>query len=473
MANPYLPGWEYIPDGEPRVFGDRVYIYGSHDKPHEEIFCDTKMKVWSASVDDLEHWVCHGDMFHTCDDRDHKSDTPWTDHHIFAPDVVYKDGKYYLYCYIEWSVGCVAVSDRPEGPFKVLGQYDTTAQVKYMEEHRELYDVPHKERPNVEKDEETGTEWEIAMGDMQGRIFIDPGVLVDDDGRVYCYCGYLHSFMVELDPNDMRTVIPGSYIKDIIPVATPFRFFEACSPRKIDGVYYLIYSSRECPQLVYATSDKPQGPFTYQGVLIDAGKDYPGGNDHGSLCKIKDQWYIFYHKMTNGTIMSRKGCVEKIFRNPDGTFKQAEMTSHGGFLSALRPFEVTEAEAACVLTGGCFITELDVFTRPISNVCGGCVIGYKTFDFGENECGNSLKLMIKQIGVGQKGFINVCFDDPESEPVAKVEISPVTTVLEAIIPPIKGRHDLYFKIETGRTSWMAYAFDNRELCKIEKFVFCK
>lgn len=31
MANPYLPKWEYIPDGEPRVFGDRVYIYGSHD----------------------------------------------------------------------------------------------------------------------------------------------------------------------------------------------------------------------------------------------------------------------------------------------------------------------------------------------------------------------------------------------------------------------------------------------------------
>ena len=30
--NPYLPSWEYIPDGEPHVFGDRVYIYGSHDK---------------------------------------------------------------------------------------------------------------------------------------------------------------------------------------------------------------------------------------------------------------------------------------------------------------------------------------------------------------------------------------------------------------------------------------------------------
>ena len=24
--NPYLPSWEYVPDGEPHVFGKRVYI---------------------------------------------------------------------------------------------------------------------------------------------------------------------------------------------------------------------------------------------------------------------------------------------------------------------------------------------------------------------------------------------------------------------------------------------------------------
>lgn len=32
VFNPYLPMREYIPDGEPHVFGDRVYIYGSHDR---------------------------------------------------------------------------------------------------------------------------------------------------------------------------------------------------------------------------------------------------------------------------------------------------------------------------------------------------------------------------------------------------------------------------------------------------------
>ena len=32
IFNPYLPSYEYIPDGEPHIFGDRLYIYGSHDR---------------------------------------------------------------------------------------------------------------------------------------------------------------------------------------------------------------------------------------------------------------------------------------------------------------------------------------------------------------------------------------------------------------------------------------------------------
>ena len=65
-------------------------------------------------------------------------------------------------------------------------------------------------------------------------------------------------------------------------------------------------------RLAYATSDSPTGPFTYRGYIVDNGVDYPGGNDHGSICQINGQWYIFYHRMTNGSIMSRRGCVERI-----------------------------------------------------------------------------------------------------------------------------------------------------------------
>lgn len=40
----------------PRVFGDRVYLYGSHDRAAQSDFCDYKLKVWSAPLDDLNNW---------------------------------------------------------------------------------------------------------------------------------------------------------------------------------------------------------------------------------------------------------------------------------------------------------------------------------------------------------------------------------------------------------------------------------
>ncbi|MDO5292065.1 MAG: family 43 glycosylhydrolase [bacterium] len=207
MANPYLPNWEYIPDGEPRVFGDRVYIYGSHDKAGSDRFCDYKLKVWSADCKNLNHWTCHGDIFHTRPDEDHGSDVDWTDHELYAPDVVYKDGKYYLYAYIVDQKGCVAVSDKPEGPFTLLSKY------------------------HVGPDEN-----EI----LKEGIFIDPGVLVDDDGRVYIYCGFNHSFLAELDGNTMVDVLPSSFVDRFLPEEEPTAFFEACSPRKVNGLYYMI-----------------------------------------------------------------------------------------------------------------------------------------------------------------------------------------------------------------------------------------
>ena len=149
MANPYLPSWEYIPDGEPRVFGDRIYIYGSHDTAGSDSFCDYKLKIWSAPVSNPNRWTCHGDCFHTRADRDHSSDTEnWTDNKLFAPDVIEYKGKYYLFAYIIGAKGCVAVSERPEGPFELIAPYDY-----------------------INRNNCFGDGW-----------FIDPGVFADDDG---------------------------------------------------------------------------------------------------------------------------------------------------------------------------------------------------------------------------------------------------------------------------------------------------
>ncbi len=129
--------------------------------------------------------------------------------------------------------------------------------------------------------------------------------------------------------DNMYEIIEETYQNHIIPIEAPFHFFEACSPRKIGNTYYLIYSPRKGSRLDYATSSSPMGFFEYRCTIIDNGIDYPAGNNHGSICCINGQWYIFYHRMTNGTIMSRRACVEKIELLPDGTIPQVEMTSIG------------------------------------------------------------------------------------------------------------------------------------------------
>ena len=436
MANPYLPNWEYIPDGEPRVFGDRIYVYGSHDRKDSIDFCDYKLKVWSAPVSDPTKWVCHGDIFRSRDGHDSPSDVDWTDELLFAPDVVERGGKYYLYAYIVNAKGCVAVADRPEGPFRLLSRYK--------------YDIPNHY--------DNGT-------------FIDPGVLVDDDGRVYVYCGYQGSYMCELKDN-MYEAVPGSYKLDIIPTAEPHRFFEACSPRKINGTYYLIYSPQRGSCLDYATSDSPTGPFTSRGTIIDTGIDFPGGNDHGSVCCVNGQWYIFYHRMTNGTIMSRRGCVERIEILPDGTIPQVEMTSLG-FEESLNPYDFTQADTACVLKGGCYITETSVFERPIVNVTDGCVMGWKYFDFGEDFASKTMQIRLKLRGTGSRGRVHVRLDSEDGEELGTVDFAEDSGTAGARIKAVTGRHAVFLVAESGYEGWFAGEMKGRQLFMLDGFVIMK
>lgn len=450
MPNPYLPFWEYIPDGEPRVFGDRVYIYGSHDIAGATTFCDYVLKCWSAPVDNLNDWVCHGDIFRTTETVDCPADTDWTNgsNQLYAPDVVEKDGKYYLYAYIVNSIGCVAVSDKPEGPFKLLSKYK--------------YTIP---------DDICCNGW-----------FIDPGVLVDDDGRTYIYCGYLRSFMAEINSGNMYEIIDGSCIEHIIPCEKTENggfdeednlFFEACSPRKVGDTYYLIYSPKRGSRLAYAVSDKPTGPFTYRGYIVDNGVDYPGGNDHGSIMQINGQWYIFYHRMTNGTIMSRRGCVEKIEILPDGTIPPVEMTSLG-FEDSLDPYKITPAEIACVLKGGAVVTEKNVFERLITGITEDCVIGYKYFDFGEDNGSKTMELSVNANGLGCDSILHVLIDGEDGEEIGQLRIGRDGGIVTERVKIVTGRHSVFFKVTTEYPNdWSGESFRNRYLFELRSFVFMK
>ncbi|MBQ8639662.1 MAG: family 43 glycosylhydrolase [Lachnospiraceae bacterium] len=449
MPNPYLPTWEYIPDGESRVFGDRVYVYGSHDKAGSDSFCDYVLKCWSAPLTNLNQWTCHGDIFHTRADRDHRSDTDWTgeNNQLYAPDVVEKDGKYYLYAYIIGAKGCVAVSDRPEGPFTLLSNYQYTI-----------------------SDEICCNGW-----------FIDPGVLVDDDGRVFIYCGYERSFMAEINGDNMYEVLDGTCIEHIIPCeitedggfdAKEKIFFEAASLRKVKDTYYLIYSPKRGSRLAYATSDKPTGPFTYRGYLVDNGVDYPGGNNHGSIACINGQWYIFYHRMTNNSIMSRRACVERIEMREDGTILPVEMTSLG-FEESLNPYQTTPADIACVLKGSAFITERNPFERVVTNITDKTVIGYKYFDFGEDFSSQTMEFAAQINGFGADCTLHIRLDGEDGEEIGSCRIGHDGGVVQTVVTNVTGRHAVFFTVSTDYSGWTAEFFKGRQLFELKAFVFMK
>ena len=117
--NPYLPSWEYVPDGEPHVFGDRVYIYGSHDAFNGPVFCPGDYICYSAPVNDLTNWRYEGVIYKKTQDPVNG------DGHmcLYAPDVTKgPDGRYYLY-YVLDKVNhiSVAVCDTPAGKYEFLG----------------------------------------------------------------------------------------------------------------------------------------------------------------------------------------------------------------------------------------------------------------------------------------------------------------------------------------------------------------
>jgi xylosidase/arabinosidase len=174
-----------------------------------------------------------------------------------------------------------------------------------------------------------------------------------------------NSCVMELS-DDMLTVIEEPRI--LLPILgkakdTGFEgheFFEASSVRKINGKYYLIYSSVRSRELCYAISEKPDREYRYAGVLSDNSGvieeqdknriQIMWGNNHGSIEQINGKWYVFYHRPTNKTQFSRQACVEELVMLPDGRFQQAEMTSQG-FNGAPLEKGTYPASIACILHG--------------------------------------------------------------------------------------------------------------------------
>ena len=438
--NPYLPLWEHVPDGEPRVFEDpdnpgkmRAYIIGSHDVRFRD-YCGPDIRMWSAPAENLNDWRDEGPIF------TYHIDNQWDV--MFAPDLVEVQrtgGKkeYYLFPHSRGNgrIAFVAKSDRPDGPFKVI---------------------------NATED---------GRGALRGSFLgFDPSVFVekitdknDPDYKIgfraYGFWGFQQSSAAQLDQATMYSMRPGT---EMIPYFIPassrygqvkdpqgtqypalykeqnpgdFNFFEASSIRQVGNKYVMVFSGYSGPDyglgstnsaLRYAFGDSPLGPWRSGGVLVDSRGVVVGEggtklittnfahNTHGSIQQINGQWYVFYHRPPRGFGNARQAAVapvtiqwdEKpvaeggkvVIRGYDAMtdkawtakasngdeYTGAEVTSEGFSIFGLPPYSSYSAGYACFVTGNNWMQdtwdwwENSMILKGVNN---GGIIGFKYFGF--------------------------------------------------------------------------------------------
>lgn len=462
VFNPYLPSYEYIPDGEPRVFEGRLYIYGSHDRFNGDVYCQNDYVCWSAPEDDLSDWRYEGVIFKKTQDPRNADGA----HALWAPDVCCGlDGKYYLYYCLDFlkEIG-VAVADKPAGPYEFLGF------VRWPDGR--------------------------ALGTGDDTRQFDPGIFIDDDERIYLFSGNSPRYadMPNIDKNsqkmelerDMLTVKSAPQVNLPIITAAPgteyaeHPFFEASSVRKINGKYYFIYSSTWMHELCWAVADTPLGDYRFGGVLVsnsDIGANGNTealnyrGNTHGSVACVNGKWYVFYHRQTNRHFFSRQACAEEI--KFDGErFYQAEVTSCGLNGGPLKDEGTYEARIACHLYSKNGTTESlaeqqnemhPAFTQEgedrednpnqyINNMRDGATAGYRYFNF---EKANRIAVSVRGTATGKF----VVKDERFGKVVAEIPVQPSKdwTEFEAHLNIETGKHPLYFTYEgEGATDFNSF-----------------
>src|SRR5690606_2489643 len=237
------------------VYGDRIYLYVSHDVDGQD-GCEM-VDYRGFSSDDMVNWPDHGILIHT-------DSLPWAED-LYAPGACSKNGKYYLYMPNGGTSIGVAVADDPGGPFvDPIGDALIT-----------------KSFPNANVD------W-----------LFDPACFVDDDGQGYLYFGGGQN-----GADNARVIRLGD---DMISLADPSAttipteaFFEAAFVHKHEGTYYFSYSSDFSADhgaaIEYQTSDNPMTGFTHKGKILPNSALNNNDNNHASIVDFNGKLYLFYH----------------------------------------------------------------------------------------------------------------------------------------------------------------------------------
>jgi arabinoxylan arabinofuranohydrolase len=374
--NPIVPPGMYIADPSAHVWDDgQLYVYGSVDES-TEYYCSWRHHVMSTT--DLIHWDIEENVFSSKGDNDQ---VPYSDALLFAPDVMFKDGTYYMYyCQPDRRAAeGVATSSSPTGPFT-----------------------------NGQKI------------DLQGIEEIDPCVFIDDDGQAYYIWGQFEAKIARLKPN-MTEIDSTTIITDLLTEKEHY-FHEGGYMVRRNDMYYFVYAHSgraNMPTCIgYAMSDSPMGPFKYGGVIIDNDHCDPGNwNNHGSIVEFKDQWYVFYHRATHNSNMMRKACVEPIYFNEDGTINEVEMTSQGAG-PPLNPLEKIEAERACLLHGNVRIEAISGNEEALVKILNRDKACFKYVDFNRDIARFTARVRSAKGG----GSIGIHIDQPWGKRLGTLEI---------------------------------------------------
>ncbi len=352
---------QFTADPTARVFNNKVYLYPSHDimppvGQRQDWFCMEDYHVFSS--ENLTDWTDHGVIVT-------QNNVPWVrrdSYSMWAPDCVYRNGKYYFYFPsapaegkgFGFGVG-VAIADSPEGPF-----------------------IPEPEP-------------------IKGINGIDPCVLQASDGNAYIFwgagrCAKLKSNMKELaDDTPKEKVKWGDREFEMMGVnclkGLPSRQAEGPFAFEYNGNYYLTYPyvREKTEVLAYAMSKNPMGPYEYKGLIMSE-HDNGCWTNHHSIVNYKGQWYLFYHRnhFSPNDDKRRSVCIEKLHFNPDGTIQEVKQTMRGvGINQATEKIEIDRYSAASEGVTTQLIDTVNTFRSFQATLPNkGSWIKYNDVDFG-------------------------------------------------------------------------------------------
>jgi len=423
----------FTADPSAKVFGDRVYVYTSHDADGQTDFDMIDYHAYSS--DDMANWQDHGVIIKA-------SDLSWAQN-LYAPDACEKDGRYYLYMPNSGSGIGVAVSDDPGGPFvDPLGE------------------------PLVTKS--TG-----GVGDVDW--LFDPACFVDDDGQGYLYFGggpentgdnarvmRLNDDMISLEDTTATTIVAP-------------QFFEASFMHKRGSTYYFSYSTNfvgHSAYLDYMTSDNPMSGFAYQGTILSNGNINSGNNNHGSVIEFMGKSYLFYHNRKleqdggGDNVYQRSVAIQELTYDAAGAITQMEMSTEDTTIDQIKCLDgFTEIQAETIAAqNGIEVEGNGTNGVSVTSIEDGDWVGYSQVDFAGGA--NSWTGRVASNGAGGtiEIYVDGC-DDFTSEPGTLIGSCAVTDTggadtfadLSCDIEPTTGPHDLCLFF-TGTASFKVDSF---------------